>query len=329
MKIKSKFIPIVLLVILAVTGSMFIYGGNRQSDDTEQESPKEILTDNNVIDAGDHIVVYRTDLQKKDRYFKGEYLVLRDLDADRTVYLPDIYGEILEICVEDLSKVYIRYRISQDEPIQEITIPLCFEGKEGNGLNLDLSMKGKVATQLQGDTGSLVQDLPLKIWSEDIRWDGKSYEVLFERTSPIYEPVGGVTGGFFADYCLTVQDGEGNAISHQTIADYPVAYEEMYWLIDYSQDGFPDIVFCTDHYQGKNSYTRLHFLHWNTERNLYEPDPLVGPGGRYMGISYDVYLWNPILSAVVLFSGGDEWGNLPSGALRRSFMKEMRPWRKT
>ena len=103
-KIKSKLIPIVSLVILAVTGSMFIYGGNRQGDNTEQEEQEilnGILTDDNVIDIGDHMAVYRTELEERDSRFRGRYLAFCDLETDQTIYLPDVYGEVLDISVKD------------------------------------------------------------------------------------------------------------------------------------------------------------------------------------------------------------------------------------
>lgn len=322
MKMKSKLMPMVALAILAVTGSMFIYGGNRQGDDAEQEEQEilnGILTDDNVIDMGDHMAVYRTELEERDSRFRGRYLAFCDLETDQTIYLPDVYGEVLDISVKDRESIHVRYLAGRDSGVQETDIPVRFEEVTESGANdrlgITYSIKEKVMAGLQGDVRSVIAEYPKQIWSEEIDVDGQSYEVLFERVCPAYEQLGWTAVSGYADYCLTVKDDMGDTISKQVITDYPIKYEEVYWVMDYSQDGFPDLVFCMYSCEGENAVTELQFLEWNQEDGCYEKDP--SPSIPYGNgeVATEIILWNPELSAVIAFSG---WDSQETGSGSRS-----------
>ena len=98
------------------------------------------------------------------------------------------------------------------------------------------------------------------------------YEVAFERISPVYD-LGLITGGLYADYCLTVKDENKDVIHKVEIINYPIVYEEVHWLIDVSEDGFKDIVIAFSNdwgMDGQSGLTRLLTLVWNQETQTYE-----------------------------------------------------------
>ena len=193
--------------------------------------------------------------------------------------------------------------------MQETDIPVRFEEVTESGANdrlgITYPIKEKVVTGLQGDVQSVIAEYPKRIWSEEIDVDGQSYEVLFERVCPAYEQLGWTAVSGYADYCLTVKDDMGETISKQVITDYPINHEEVYWVMDYSQDGYQDLVFCTYSHKGENAVTKLYFLEWDREDGGYEKDPAPPISRGNEEVAAEIILWNRELSAVIEFSGWD------------------------
>lgn len=195
------------------------------------------------------------------------------------------------------------------EEMEEARVPLLIEDKSEEGF-ISISpdahgVKGILPGQdgLQG--GEAV--LPQTIWTECFECEGQSYEIMFERVSPIYS-IFTETGGCYADYCLRVKDGQGNAISEQMIVYFPVTYEEVYWLVDFSGNGFMDIAFCVDTYFSKYGWTELTTLIWNSEKKLYEKKKF--PACREVSERYWMeQLWNRESSSVISFVGRTEIGD--------------------
>ena len=150
---------------------------------------------------------------------------------------------------------------------------------------------------LETDAG----DNPWKVWEKTFSVGEEEYTILFERISPIYNP-GYESGEVQADYCLSVRDGEEHILSRQMIAHYPVAYEEAYWLIDFSGDGFLDVAFCTDVYMGgKNgSWSSLRMLIWNEDTGCYEESEI--------GRADNMPVWNRDTASLVVCA--DMRGNI-------------------
>ena len=60
-------------------------------------------------------------------YKETEYFVIQDLDEGDTLYLPNDFGEILDINITDNSQIYIKYADNGAEG--EITIPIWFTNR--------------------------------------------------------------------------------------------------------------------------------------------------------------------------------------------------------
>lgn len=271
-----------------------------------QSEAESILSGEQVLDLGNRMVAYYEPREQIDtdftwqlrETFAGErYIAIHDLDRDVVWYLPDVYGKLLEIRVEESLGVSLRYVRDAGEDAQEVCVPVFFyERDEDKALDFaPYASDRKAVFGSQEGLEAGADSRAWEVWEETFSVGEDEYTVLFERVSPIYDP-GYECGGVLADYCLSVQDGEGHTISRQMIAHYPVDYEEAYWLIDFSGDGFPDVAFCTDVYMGgKNgSWSSLRILVWDEDTGRYEE--------RGVGRAHDLPVWNVDMASLVVCS---------------------------
>lgn len=189
--------------------------------------------------------------------------------------------------------IVIRHRDLVDNQIKENTIPITFLLDETNNV---LEIKSGRDKRVLADFD--MEKLPLVIWNEEFFWENKWYRVTFERTSLIYRGLFSEYGDLLADYCIKVFDENGDLIEKQVLTNYPVQYEEMYWFMDFSGDGFPDLAFCTEYILAKISSTTTHFLIWDTETSSYQPKTFPE---LYQERMFQP-LWNTELSTVLFFA---------------------------
>lgn len=322
MKKKSVLLGTSLLCIFAIIYLVIFLFQNEKFDKWSsgitREADEKILNSDNLIDLGNHIIAYRIPNDKNmssvygvDENFGGEhYIVIRSIDTDCSscdtiYYLPDIYGNILEIKYEETNSLYIKYEIIGSDKVEETRIPVFFTNKLEDGF-IDIK-QGDIYNRkciLGGQDG--LQDGRLifsqVIWEILFAYKERNYEIIFERVSPIYIfPL--EVEGYYADYCLKVSDEQGNIISEQMIINFPVKYEEVYWNIDFSGNGFMDIAFCTDMYNvSKYGWTELATLIWNFESNMYEKKEFP----IYRDIEdrwWNMPLWNQEWSSIISFVG--------------------------
>nr|MDE6420199.1 hypothetical protein [Lachnospiraceae bacterium] len=255
--------------------------------------------------SGAHFAAYRVpyDEVRADRKYKDrDYIAIKDLDSGAIFYVPDEYGELVDIQVTETC-VCIRDRDIENGTLREHRIPEYFLFSKECVLNI--RARRTHDTILVGTERA--EDLPQRVWQEAFVYDGELFEVLFDRISPIYhEGFMESTYGYMADYCLTVRDGEGTVISKQRVLGLPVYFEQVHWMIDFSGDGFPDIALCSDlMYGSRFSFAQTYFLIWDAQEMAYEekPLPVKNTGAYHTGFVY----WVPELDAVWRDIGTDEY----------------------
>ena len=273
-----------------------------ENKEIKTENRENILTDKNVIDLGNHIVAYRISSDMFDTDYDGEYIAIYDLTSNEILYLPDIYEEVYEMAIEENESIFISYKGMENDSIRDIRIPVQFPSQMNMGYKVYTKEK-KILIEAQKNIETDIVVFPKLIWKESAVWEGRTYEITFERTSPAYQSLFWESGGLFADYCLTVKDEEDNIVSEQSIINYPIKYEEVYWFTDFSGDGFPDIAFCTNYENSRETYVHLEFMIWNAETEEYEAKSLPV---RSIGMT----AWNETISSVILFYKGNEYARL-------------------
>lgn len=301
------------------------------NQDVEQEKmdiendTADFFCGDSVIDLGNHVVAYRIPADEKIRHefdgmysysFSGShYIAICAIPFDEVYgthasiqYLPDVYGNIMEMRMEDSGELYIRYVDEENGKEKEVWIPIYLSSQEKEDVidvNADMYPERRIAPDQDGLKAG-EQGFPRTVWTERFQAEGHSYEVVFERVSPIYD-LATILFGVYADYVLSIKDETGNVISQLRIINYPVEYEEVHWLFDFSGDGFMDIAFCTYMYLMKNSSSDVVTLIWDPETKTYRR----GIFPWYQDVRSAIcafQTWNEELSVLSGLVGKDENG---------------------
>lgn len=346
MKKRLMFITICVLLLFCVAVGLHLLHENNKNhmqnvnsaedkslNETEEENSvlqqedEDIFGEDNVIDLGNHVVAYRiandewihTGYGACTSAFTGDYYIaIQSLNPhsvyssdEEIIFVPDIYKNIIEIKLDENNALYIQYIDSISGKVEMVSVPIRFSSlTEDDVINIQSSSthKRKLIIFGQIDLQSGDEAFPQLIWTEKFLYEDYIYEIAFERVSAMYS-LGLETGGIFADYRLLVKDESGEVVSEQILADYPVEYEEVHWLVDLSGDSFIDIAFCTDCYFGKNSWSESLTLIWDPEVKKYIERDF--PKSSDMRETYWArQLWNEELSSVISFVGRGEHDDL-------------------
>lgn len=291
--------------------------------DTDSYADKVAFS--NVIDLGNHIIAYyipnNENFSSSYGYYANDftgdnYIAIHDIEQNEIFYFPDIYEDIVDIKMKDSGELYIRYADKNSDQIEEVYIPVNFSDWIDDDIDI-ISFDndcGKLILSSQEGLQSGDAAFLQTVWTETFSFGEQMYEVAFERISPIYD-LGLITGGLYADYCLTVRNEKEDVIETVTIINYPIVYEEVHWLIDFSQDGFTDIAIAYSDDWGMDALsgrTKLLTLIWDQETHTYEKTifPWSWQDQECVNHDWSHPLWNKELSSLISFVGNDNQGHL-------------------
>lgn len=230
--------------------------------------------------------------------------------------------EVVVVCLFCILEAWAAYFYAPPEKAAERLVVQESAGADGDSDAAEAAalMEG------QGHTGGEAQEteevseefeesFPVLVWSESVNCGDSSYQMRFDRISPLYDtaPDTAEVPSYHVDYRLSLLDADGALVSEQVVADFPVRMEEVYWIRDFSGDGFADIAFCTTY---KRSNMMNTFYIWNTEVSRYEASllPLKDDASMETGP-----LWNEELSCVITFHDWD-WDTAQSVLEMYSFV---------
>lgn len=292
-----------------------------EKDNIVFQRKPDIFDGGKKIDLGNQIVAYRVPNSRgsdsilgDDKHFTGDYYIALQVDNmdegntygyDEILYLPDIYGIITEMKMEESGELYIQYRESVEGNEKEVWIPLHFGSGNKDTIEI-LSGRRKGIFSEQNGLRDGESVFPQTVWTKSFLYEDRMYEIEFQRISPVYH-LGMESTMYFADYCLIMKDESGGVISDQTvIVNFPVCNEEVCWFVDFSGDGFMDIAFCLDSYHaGKNAFDDLYTLIWNPDTKLFEEKDFPSyPNIIWLTMSYP--LWNEEMASIIFFTEDDE-----------------------
>lgn len=266
------------------------------------------IEDSAVVDLGNHKVAYLTNSNELERsYSYKEWVVIQRLDKGvlyssewDTLFIPT-EGVVTEIeSVDGFTGLRIQEKIGQE--VRDRRIPICFF-PEADFIDLYRSCN-RVIPSIQSERISL----PVEVWTETIGSGDEKYEISFERIGIPYKLVTDFKGGDFADYRLTVRDGEGKEVQKLILTCVYVSQEDTHWMIDIDRDGFSDLIFCADHLVGqRETSTELIFLIWNNDNKSYE-EKAFNPNTA-IRTYFERPVWNTKENALMYTTGelGNEW----------------------
>lgn len=333
---KAKYVCILIVCVCVSVLLTRRYDLERAGNqDVEQEDmdiendTADFFSGDSVIDLGNHVVAYRISVDEEilSRFgsvgsFSGsDYIAICPIPFNEIYrtdtciqYLPDVYGNIMEMRVEDSGELYIRYADAGSDQEKEVWIPIYLPSREEKTIDLTEDFHSGLSRRIaSGQEGLKAGEEGFRrtVWTERFQAGGQSYEVVFDRVSPIYGLMSEVYAEF-ADYVLSVKDATGSVISQQRFINFPVQYEEVHYMVDFSGDGFMDIAFCTYMYLMKNSSSDVVTLIWNSETKTYERKdfPLNRENWSVGRSMYAFQTWDEELSAVFGWVGEDEYDNV-------------------
>ncbi len=303
------------------------------------EPLREILEKGTVLLADNAFEFYRTDSEEIDGEIWSldkDYIAVHDLRDDFYIYLPDSYEIILDIGA-DASGIAITYTNEPDYIIREVFIPICFPARMEGIVGMDFHSERHIESGEEWNRNDIrevcsgeealedtVFALPHEVWREEISMEDKTCEITFERISPIYRRLHSIEFERMADYRLTVRDEGGIAVCEQIFMNFPAAFEETFWIADFSGDGCGDIAFCTGENHGTGSHnTYFRILIWNAGKSRYEKKYL--PETEVYGNYFTGFpLWNEEQQVLMAAVGTDKW----EGAVYEMYSYENGEWQR-
>ena len=238
---------------------------------------------------------------------EGSYVAAID-HSHRRVIIPNLYGNINEIRMDDYSEIYISYEDKDGENRQAV-IPLDFKAIEENAVEPTRWEPNIVVCynieELTGNT-----DFPKEVWSETFTLGGEEYTAVYSRVSPMYKSNYLEGSCFAADYQFAVLQGD-ETLYEIKLYEMSIRDEEVHYMEDVNGDGIEDFIQMNNpnhptYYDGAYPYVFV----WDQEQEtcIYggriEPEEKASYDGvfgtaspkytavrydRDTGIFYDVY----------------------------------------
>lgn len=159
--------------------------------------------------------------------------------SDRRIMIPNVYGTITDIRMDDYSDINIFYKDENGENGQA-TIPLDFYALEGNVVEPDRWEPTRALSfnieELTNETG-----YPVEVWSEDFTSGGKKYTAVYSRVSPMYGSDYVEGSCFAADYQFAIRQDD-KTLYEVKLYQMSIRYEEVHYMEDVNGDGVEDFI---------------------------------------------------------------------------------------
>lgn len=204
-----------------------------------------------VFELSNGLYAYVTTQVPRDIAIEGitEWIKIQDKEPDGTLdrisdkrtIIPNVYGTITDIRMDDYSKIYICYE-DEDGKNGQATIPLDFCVSEGNVIEPVYGWEPVRVLcfnieELTNETG-----FPVEVWSEVFTSGGKEYTAVYSRVSPMYHSDYAENGYFAADYQLAIRQDDKTLYEVKLYQMSVRRGEEIHYVEDVNGDGIGDFI---------------------------------------------------------------------------------------
>lgn len=255
-----------------------------------------------IIELSNGLYAYLTTEVPKDVEIDGiiEWIVIQDknpengtfYDAHRIggddtisanwILIPNVYGTITDLRMDDNSDILICYRDDEGED-KNAEIKIDFYASEGDIVTTPFGrIRDRIfclnREELIGETV-----FPVEVWSETFSSEGSQYKAVFSRISPMYETIETACWlGHKADYQFTVQKGD-DIIYLRKLYEFTAEYEEIHYMEDVNGDGVDDFILLDDG-EGNDiyepDYAYPYVFVWSPEEETYAYEGMIVPDGK-------------------------------------------------
>lgn len=242
-----------------------IASGNEIGDQTDEDVSQNRTEEIEVIELSNGLYAYlSTDASLRDQKIDGitEWIMIQarnpetglyneDFDSDylrpgTDIHIPNVYGNITDICMDDYSQICICYEDAEGKTGQAV-IPIDFYTLEGNVIE---PINWASARVLSFDEEELLNEtvLPKEVWCETFVSGGKEYTAVYSRISPMYEyeelTLSDMSQRNFclsADYQLVILQND-EIVYEAKLYQMKSLCEEIHYMEDVNGDGTEDFI---------------------------------------------------------------------------------------
>lgn len=180
------------------------------------------------------------------------------------VKIPNVYGDITDIRMDDYSQINICYK-NEEEQNGQATIRIDYFQLDENAINWDEYMGARV---LAFDIEELIDEtsLPKEVWSETFVSGGKEYTAVYSRVSPIYSTGYDELPFLYADYEFTIRQNE-EIVYGVKLYQMHINYEEVHYMEDVNGDGTEDFIQLSSEDSSYDKYYDIPYVFiWDQEQ---------------------------------------------------------------
>ncbi len=232
--------------MVSENASVDMVSEDQTGDTVSGNESRNILKEGETIALSNGLYAYVTTQVSRDIAIDGitEWIKIQDKAPEdgtinRAFLIPNVYGTITDIRMNDYSKIYICYEDEEGEN-RQARIPLDFYVSEGNVIepNRWESVRA-LCFNIEELTNETVY--PVEVWSEAFTSGGKEYTAVYSRVSPMYESTYLEGSCFAADYQFAIRQDD-KILYEVKLYQMSISHEEVHFMEDVNGDGVEDFI---------------------------------------------------------------------------------------
>lgn len=206
---------------------------------------QDIVEEMEVFDLSNGLYAYVTTKVSRDIAIKGvtEWIEIQHRNISRNeMMIPNVYGTITDVQMDDYSKIYIYYEDNEEKSRQAV-IPIDVYVPKGNDIDPLYGWIGRRSRFLAFNREELTNEtvLPVEVWRETFISGEKEYTAVYSRISPVYGLLGSDFDPWMADYQFAIWQGD-KTLYEVKMYQMGIMYEEIHYMEDINGDGVEDFI---------------------------------------------------------------------------------------
>lgn len=187
------------------------------------------------------------------------------ITKNRRIWIPNVYGTITDIRMEDYSKIFICYEDEEGKSGQS-AIPLDFYSSEDRVIEPEFRWEPCRCLCLNIEELTDETVFPKEVWRENFTAGKETYTAVYSRISPMYTADYIERGLLAADYQFVVL--QGNEIFYEVkLYQMDVGCEDVHYMEDVNGDRIEDFIQLSS--GGGDWYDTPYVFIWDQEQENY------------------------------------------------------------
>lgn len=215
--------------------------------------------------------------------------------SDMSITIPNVYGTVTDVRMEDYYKIFIYYEDDEGESRQAV-IPIDLYASEGDVIEPLYRWERHRYLLFNREELTNETDLPVEVWSETFISGGKEYTAVYSRVSPMY----GLYSDFMpwmADYQFAILQGD-ETLYEVKLYQMGIGYEDVHFMEDINGDGVEDFIQINNNSCYSEDTVPYVFV-WDPEQETCISGGMIAPDEKAEYESPDTLSDGPIYTTVL------------------------------